>query len=75
MPADGLLYIDSELQHFSHRLIGISALLVDAARADLHLALGEAGAARELLAGSTHPLTAPARARLRLLGGDPGGAR
>ncbi|MFV9429647.1 LuxR C-terminal-related transcriptional regulator [Rhodococcus aetherivorans] len=74
VPADGLLYIDSELQHFSHRLIGISALLVDAARADLHLALGEAGAARELLAGSTHPLTAPARARLRLLGGDPGGA-
>ncbi|WP_238588597.1 LuxR C-terminal-related transcriptional regulator [Rhodococcus pyridinivorans] len=74
VPADGLLYIDSELQHFSHRLTGISAVLVDAARADLHLALGEAGAARELLDGSTHPLTAPARARLRLLGGDPGGA-
>ena len=74
VPADGLLYIDSELQHFSHRLTGISAVLVDAARADLHLALGEAGAARELLVGSTHPLTAPARARLRLLGGDPGGA-
>lgn len=74
VPADGLLYIDSELQHFSHRLTGISAVLVDAARADLHLALGEARAARELLDGSTHPLTAPARARLRLLGGDPGGA-
>ncbi|WP_308257065.1 LuxR C-terminal-related transcriptional regulator [Rhodococcus sp. DMU2021] len=74
VPADGLLYIDSELQHFSHRLTGISAVLVDAARADLHLALGEARAARELVDSSTHPLTAPARARLRLLGGDPGGA-
>ncbi|WP_242496668.1 LuxR C-terminal-related transcriptional regulator [Rhodococcus sp. Q1] len=74
VPADGLLYIDSELQHFSHRLTGISAVLVDAARADLHLALGEPGAARELLDGSTHPLTVPARARSSLLAGDPGGA-
>ncbi|WP_244865347.1 LuxR C-terminal-related transcriptional regulator [Rhodococcus sp. B50] len=74
VPADGLLYIDAELQRFAHRLTGMSAVLIDAVRADLHLALGEAGAVRELLDGSTHPLTAPARARLRLLAGDPGGA-
>ena len=74
VPADGLLDLDAELQRFAHCLTGMSAVLIDAVRADLHLALGDVDAARELLDGSTHPLTAPARARLCLLGGDPGGA-
>ncbi|UYP17639.1 LuxR C-terminal-related transcriptional regulator [Rhodococcus sp. Z13] len=74
VPADGLLYIDSELPRFEHRRTGIASVLIDAVRADLYLALGQAAPAREILKNSTHPLTAPTRARLLLLVGDPGGA-
>ncbi|MFD6860658.1 LuxR C-terminal-related transcriptional regulator [Rhodococcus sp. NPDC060090] len=74
MPADGLRHIEAELQRYPTLYGGVSGLLLDVVRADLNLALGHLDRARHLIAGSTHPLTAPVRARACLLRDDPAGA-
>lgn len=74
-PADGLRFIEAMSQRFPQPEGGIVTPLLDAIRADLHLATGNATDARRILAGSTHPATAPVRARLSLITGNPEAAR
>ncbi|MBB1032437.1 hypothetical protein G6027_16440, partial [Dietzia sp. SLG310A2-38A2] len=71
-PADGLRYVEHHMRRFPGLCDNGAVVrpLLDAVRADLHLAMGHPGEAAELLAGSTHPLTAPARGRTRLHEGD-----
>lgn len=71
-PADGLRYVEHQLRRFpTMRDRGaIVGPLLDSVRADLHLALGELNEAATLIGDSTHPATAPVRARIRLLAGD-----
>ncbi|MET3861784.1 LuxR family maltose regulon positive regulatory protein [Dietzia sp. 2505] len=75
-PADGLRYVEHHMRRFPGLCDNGAVVgpLLDAVRADLHLAMGHPGEAAELLAGSTHPLTAPARGRTRLHEGDHMGA-
>lgn len=75
-PALGLGLLDAQLPRFA-TMAGNGAVVVpllDALRADLLLACGRVGVAAEAVAGSTHPLTSAARARVLLLSDDPGGA-
>ncbi|MGX6513168.1 LuxR C-terminal-related transcriptional regulator [Rhodococcus sp. SJ-2] len=74
LPADGLQYIESEIQRFSRLYGGMSGHLLDAVRADLNLAIGRPDEARRVVARSTDTLTAAARARICLFTGDPVGA-
>ncbi len=74
MPADGLRYIDAQIRRYPKLYGGLSAALLEAVRADLHLACGHVEQAERLVEGKTHPLTAPVRARIRLLAADPAGA-
>ncbi|MBB1056955.1 hypothetical protein G6020_06000 [Dietzia sp. B19] len=74
--ADGLRYVEHHMARFPG-LCGHGAVvgpLLDGVRADLHLALGGSDAATELVGASSHPLTAPARARIRVYEGDHEGA-
>ncbi|MBB1024491.1 MULTISPECIES: helix-turn-helix transcriptional regulator [unclassified Dietzia] len=75
-PADGLRYVEHHMRRFPGlRADGaVVGPLLDAVRADLHLAMGRTAVAFDLLGGSTHPLTAPARARARLYDGEHAGA-
>ncbi|WP_338020960.1 helix-turn-helix transcriptional regulator [Rhodococcus sp. YH1] len=74
MPADGLRDIDAQIRRYPKLYGGLSAALLEAVRADLHLACGHVAQAERLVEGRTHPLTAPVRARIRLLAADPAGA-
>ncbi|WP_241996857.1 LuxR C-terminal-related transcriptional regulator [Rhodococcus sp. SMB37] len=68
--ADGLQYVESELQSFARLSTGISGQLLLAVRADLNLALGRADVAAGLVGRSADPHTAAVRARICLLTGD-----
>ena len=75
-PALGLGFVDAQLPRFASMNGGGAVVvpLLDALRADLLLACDRAAAAARAVAGSTHPLTAAARARVLLLSDDPHGA-
>ncbi|MFN7244426.1 MAG: LuxR C-terminal-related transcriptional regulator, partial [Dietzia cercidiphylli] len=74
--ADGLRYLDHHMKRFpglcEHG--AVVGPLLDAVRADLHLALGRSDLSAELVGDSSHPLTATVRARTRLFDGDHQGA-
>ncbi|QBJ97031.1 helix-turn-helix transcriptional regulator [Rhodococcus sp. ABRD24] len=76
MPADGLRQINHRLSRYPtlHGDGAVVGPLLDVVRADLHLALGQVEQARQLVAQSTHPLTAAARARICLLTANPAAA-
>lgn len=71
-PADGLRYVDHQMRRFpTMRDRGaIVGPMLDSVCADLHLALGQPNEAASLVGGSTHPATAPVRARVQLHAGD-----
>lgn len=71
-PADGLRYVDHQMRRFpTMRDHGaIVGPLLDGVRADLLLALGQPIEAAAMIGDSTHPATAPARARIQLHAGD-----
>ncbi|MXQ77960.1 hypothetical protein GSM98_17495 [Rhodococcus rhodochrous] len=73
-PMDGLRRIKAEIRKHPELHAGYNAVLVNAIRADLELALGDFDRARNLVADSTHLFTAPVHARMRLLTGDPAGS-
>lgn len=73
-PADGLRFLDHELQQCPHPGAGIAGSLLTAIHADLNVALGHFNQARTIVERSNHPLTAPARARILLHTNDPSGA-
>lgn len=71
-PADGLRYLQHQMRRFP-TMRGHGAIvgpLLDSVRADLHLALGQLNDADTLVRDSTHPATAPVRARIQLHAGD-----
>ena len=72
-PVDGIRALTSDLPRFAtmREHGAVAGPLLDAMLADLHLACGETRQAVELVGRSTHPLTAPARARTLLLTGRP----
>ncbi|MFN3339865.1 MAG: LuxR C-terminal-related transcriptional regulator [Dietzia sp.] len=74
--ADGLRYVDHHMKRYpglcDHG--AVVGPLLDAVRADLHLALGRSDLSAELVGDSSHPLTATVRARTRLFDGDNQGA-
>ncbi|MDX2358328.1 helix-turn-helix transcriptional regulator [Dietzia sp. PP-33] len=74
--ADGLRYVEHQMRRFPGWCGNgaVAGPLLDAVRADLHLALGRSDASTELVGDSSHPLTAPVRARTRLYDGDHDGA-
>ncbi|MCR8691567.1 LuxR C-terminal-related transcriptional regulator [Rhodococcus pyridinivorans] len=73
-PMEGLRRIKAEIRKHPELHAGYNAVLVNAIRADLELALGDFDRAQNLIADSTHLFTAPVHARMRLLTGDPAGA-
>ncbi|MBS9375533.1 LuxR family transcriptional regulator [Rhodococcus sp. B50] len=73
-PADGLRRIKAEIRKHPELHAGYNAVLVNAIRADLELALGDFDRAQNLIADSMYLFTAPVHARMRLLTGDPAGA-
>lgn len=73
-PMEGLRRIKAEIRRHPELHAGYNAVLVNAIRADLELALGDFDRAQNLIADSTHLFTAPVHARLRLLTGDPAGS-
>ncbi len=74
MPADGLRHIEAQIRRYPKLFSGIAATLVNVVRADLYLACGDLERARYVIGEADHPLTAPVRARMRLLTADPTGA-
>lgn len=72
-PANGLRFIEREmLRYTTMREHGaVVGPLLDAVRADLHLACDRPELAAGLVAESSHPVTAPVRARMLLLADDP----
>ncbi|BDB62162.1 hypothetical protein RDE2_39560 [Rhodococcus sp. RDE2] len=73
-PMEGLRRIKAEIRKHPELHAGYNAVLVNAIRADLELALGDFDRAQNLIADSTHLFTAPVHARMRLLTGDPAGS-
>lgn len=75
-PAQGLRYLATQVPRFA-TMQGNGAVvgpMLDALRADLHLACGQTAAAVDAVAASTHPLTAATRGRIALLRDEPGRA-
>lgn len=74
--ADGLRYVEHHMRRYPGMCDhgAVVGPLLDAVRADLHLALGRSDESAELVGNSSHPLTATVRARTRLYEGDHEGA-
>lgn len=74
--ANGLRFIDSTMLRFTTMRDNgaLAGPLLDGVRADLHLACDRPDLGAELVSGSSHPITAPTRARLLLLTDAPGAA-
>lgn len=72
-PANSLRFLEKEMLRFASLTDNGAVVgpLLDSVRAELQLACGRPDKARELVADSSHPLTAPVRARLLLLEDDP----
>ncbi len=72
-PGQGLRFLDAHQPRFAplHTDGAVVVPLLQAVRADLHLACHQPDEAAAALSGSVHPLTSAARARLLLLTDDP----
>lgn len=75
-PAEGVRSLRTEMLRFTTMRDhgAIVGPLLDAVAADLRLACGDPEGASELVGASTHPLTAPTRARTLLLNDEPAAA-